>query len=189
LAAALAFAQKVHKNINIGVAYKHFYLSIAKYLYSSIIKGLDMEAICTKCGVPLTNSNWWPSNRNINKHVCNACVNKSMVERGIYKKYHARQRERALGVIANGSKIECINCHCADLRLLEINHKNGGGRHEFGDSNDRNKRALWRFYRDIISGKRSTDDLEITCRVCNALHYLQSKYGPLPFTIVWAGPA
>jgi hypothetical protein len=144
-----------------------------------------MEAICRKCGVKLVDENWWPSNRKQGSLICKTCANQAMLP--IYRKYHAKMRMDAVKKIAGSNEVECVYCHCDDIRLLEINHKKGGGRHEFGESNDNNKRRLWKFYQDIISGERPIDDLEITCRVCNARHYLELKYGPLPFTIIWKG--
>lgn len=43
------------------------------------------------------------------------------------------------------------------------------------------------FYRDIIALRRPVDDLEILCRVCNAKHYLEMKYGKLPIVVMWKG--
>jgi len=85
-------------------------------------------------------------------------------------------------VIVGDGPIRCAYCNCDDLRLLEINHKYGGGRKETGTGNDRHPTE---FYRAIINGTRSIYDLEIACRVCNAHHYLELKYGPLPFTVTW----
>lgn len=51
---------------------------------------------------------------------------------------------------------------------LEINHINGGGCQEFYSTKYR-----FSFYLDILSGRRNKDDLELTCRVCNAVHYLE----------------
>jgi hypothetical protein len=68
------------------------------------------------------------------------------------------------------------------MRLLEINHKNGGGGKEM--SNGHNSMS---FYRDIIALRRQVSDLEILCRVCNAKHYLESKYGKLPIEVKWNG--
>jgi len=42
-----------------------------------------------------------------------------------------------------------------------------------------------RFYFDIASGKRKTDDLELLCKPCNAIHCLELKHGPLPMKVVW----
>ena len=141
-----------------------------------------MDSICIHCGAVLVDANWWPSNRKINKLVCNSCVNERMLP--IYRAYHERQRLKALDKVANGSEIKCVNCGCEDKRLLEINHKDGGGIQELGKGNERRH---MKFYQDIITGKRQTDDLEITCRVCNALHYLQLKHGDLPFKVIWFG--
>jgi len=64
---------------------------------------------------------------------------------------------------------KCVRCGCDEIDFLEFNHKNGGGCKDWRDSNgvammDR-----------ILTQKRKTDDLEIVCRVCNALDYLERK--------------
>lgn len=58
----------------------------------------------------------------------------------------------------------CVYCGCDDVTLLEVNHKNGGGRKELHENDKRS------FYISVINGKRSTVDLEVACRVCNAYH-------------------
>jgi len=77
----------------------------------------------------------------------------------------------------------CVGCNCDDLRLLEVNHKNGGGSKELKKGKDAR-----RFYLDIKYGGRSTDDLNVLCRVCNNRDYLERKYGEsLPYKIMWGG--
>lgn len=44
------------------------------------------------------------------------------------------------------------------------------------------------FYREIAKLRRAVDDLELLCRPCNAIHYLELKHGPLPFRVVWSAP-
>lgn len=83
------------------------------------------------------------------------------------------------GKISNNEFI-CNKCGCDDLRLLEINHIKGGGRKEqkmYGGGEG--------IYNKIIQGERPTDDLELLCRICNAHHYLELKYGKLPFGIIY----
>jgi hypothetical protein len=90
-----------------------------------------------------------------------------------------RQRRRALVLVGQGT-IACVRCGCDRPELLEINHKSGGGRKDLV--------GKW-FYRAIVKLERDTDDLELLCRPCNAIHYLESKYGPLPLRVVWEGAA
>ncbi len=99
-----------------------------------------------------------------------------------YKKLKLDDRKKVFAIISKSTEPECVNCGCDDIRLLEVNHKNGGGGKEMGKG--RNATA---FYRDIIALRRPTDDLEILCRVCNAKHYLESKYGKLPIIVMWKG--
>ena len=82
--------------------------------------------------------------------------------------------------IVSDNKPYCVGCGCDDTRLLEINHKNGGGCKETNKG-----RTSSRFRNDILSGNRKTDDLEILCRVCNSRHYLELKYGELPYKIYY----
>lgn len=77
----------------------------------------------------------------------------------------------------------CVRCGCDDPRLLEINHINGGGNTELKESG----KGSMSMYYAIAKGTRSTDDLELLCRPCNALHYLETKFGPLPMHMVWEG--
>ena len=73
----------------------------------------------------------------------------------------------------------CVNCGCNDVRFLEINHINGGGREEF-----RNRKNLL-VYNDIVQGRRTTKDLNILCRVCNALDDLKRRFGEVSITVNW----
>lgn len=86
-------------------------------------------------------------------------------------------RKAALLAIGGGS-IMCAGCGCDSYDYLEINHKNGGGAAEF-------RKSGHAFYRLIATGRRQTEDLEILCKVCNARHALELKYGRLPFKIIW----
>jgi len=74
----------------------------------------------------------------------------------------------------------CKRCGCTEVTFLEINHKNGGGCKEY--------RAIGNHLLGIIlRGERTTEDLEVLCRVCNALDYLEQK-NPVPakhFTVTW----
>lgn len=79
-------------------------------------------------------------------------------------------RSRAVEIVGKG-KLTCVDCDCDDIRLLEINHKNGGGNKEY------RSRGYSRFFNGIISGRRKTDDLNLLCKVCNARHAAGLKYG------------
>ena len=81
-----------------------------------------------------------------------------------------RVKIEAFSKITNGGPIQCCHCGCDKFEFLEINHKNGGGRKE--QKLLETKTVLQdRVQREL----RSVEDLEITCRVCNALHYLKLK--------------
>ncbi len=87
----------------------------------------------------------------------------------IRKRFRLKARRKALSKIGNG-KIECSNCGCNIYEYLEINHKKlllkSSMRRDRGDS----------FMRRIIADKKRGEKYEITCRICNSLHYLIERY-------------
>jgi len=96
-----------------------------------------------------------------------------------WKGYNLRRRLKVLRCVSDS--LVCVRCGCDRTELLEINHKNGGGRQEM-------KNGSSKFHAAILKGTRSVDDLELLCKVCNTLHYVEMKYGPLPYTLTW-GPS
>ena len=74
---------------------------------------------------------------------------------------------------------KCARCGCNDIRFLEVNHKKGGGGKEIQE------KGYSRFIGEIIHDKRKVDDLEMLCRPCNAIHYLESKFGEIPMKVLW----
>lgn len=96
------------------------------------------------------------------------------------RKYGERLKAKVFSLICGGNPC-CSRCGCSDIRFLEVNHKNGGG------SKERRKAVLrgTTLYWDIFKGKRKTDDLEILCSPCNAVHYLELKYGKLPYKVIY----
>ena len=86
------------------------------------------------------------------------------------RKYQRSLRTKVLEFLGE----KCIYCGCDVPEALEINHINGQGTEE--------KRNRWKggskaFYLAILNGSRSKEDLEITCKVCNARHYLNNIKG------------
>lgn len=100
------------------------------------------------------------------------------------KKDYVLQRKRIFFRLSGSIHPRCVRCGCDDTRLLEINHKNGGGHQEVEQG-----RKSQAFHHAIAVGKRAVDDLELLCRPCNALHYLELLHGPLPMQVVWKGNA
>ena len=100
------------------------------------------------------------------------------------KIYRDNKRRKAMNIISNNN-ISCINCNCDKFELLEINHKNGGGREE---RRQKNYRSPLYFYNAIINGERSTDDLDILCKICNTLHYISLKHKGINYQIIYNTP-
>lgn len=78
---------------------------------------------------------------------------------------------RALKKVADSEHPICVSCGCDFIEGLEINHKNGKS------SQERKGFQSQKFYLEICDGRRSTEDLEILCKVCNIKHYLSTKFG------------
>lgn len=119
---------------------------------------------------------WKPDNRMFEPE-CKKCANKlSNITRGKNynsnaKKWRNTQRLSLLKEIQD--EVKCVRCGCDDFRLLEINHKNGGGRKELKEF-----QKYGRSVQELIRrGWRKTCDLELLCKPCNAIHYLEMKYG------------
>jgi hypothetical protein len=104
------------------------------------------------------------------------------VEQAMGAEARALLRKRVFFRICGSISPSCVRCGCDDPRLLEINHKEGGGTRE-----TQKGKYSQRFYFDIARGKRSTDDLELLCKPCNAIHALEMRFGPLPMKVVWLG--
>lgn len=95
----------------------------------------------------------------------------------IWKNANKRRKQKVLEIVGK-ENLKCANCGCDKIEFLEVNHKNCDGikDYKFGSS---------KFYTAILHGDRDIDDLEILCKPCNALHYLESKYGKQPYEITW----
>lgn len=73
------------------------------------------------------------------------------------------QKCREFIIMQLGGK--CVYCGCDDIPRLQINHKNGDGSKE-----PKGRGAA--FYWAILKGRRTTEDLEVTCPICNWVHYM-----------------
>ncbi len=57
----------------------------------------------------------------------------------------------------------CSNCGITDIRLLQINHRLGGGTKDLGHS-------PLKAYSDIAKGKRDKSEFDVRCANCNILY-------------------
>jgi hypothetical protein len=73
-------------------------------------------------------------------------------------------------------------CGCDELDFLEFNHIDGGGCKECRDSITYSSMVD-----KLLTGKRKPEGLEILCRVCNALDFLNRKNieSSKKFKIIW----
>ncbi|KKL16885.1 hypothetical protein LCGC14_2491080 [marine sediment metagenome] len=80
------------------------------------------------------------------------------------KKYYNNLRLKALDKLG-GRK--CSKCGCNILKILEINHIDGGGCKEHRISNSK------RHYIDIVNNNKNLSKYNVLCRVCNSFHYVR----------------
>jgi len=98
-----------------------------------------------------------------------------------WKSKYRELRLQALQKIS-GLKIPKCKCGCDDLRALQINHlepEKASGVTDYKKYGNATK-----FYKAIVEGERKVDDLEVVCRVCNAKHHLEHKFG-LKYEIIF----
>lgn len=93
------------------------------------------------------------------------------------KRLHLSRKRRALEKVGD---LICANCGCDEVDFLEFNHKNGNGCKEFKENGSS-------MIDKILTHGRTTDDLNILCRVCNALEYLERRNNDSSkrFTVLW----
>lgn len=102
------------------------------------------------------------------KYCSHECYKNYQKRKIFLRNYYKEDREKVVKLLGG----KCVYCGCDILEALEINHKNGGGIKELkGKYNYRGKDLM--LCREIISGRREIDDLELSCRVCNSVHYLE----------------
>ena len=91
---------------------------------------------------------------------------KHRIQHATYQREYVRRiRQKVLDLLGG----KCVYCGCDVFEALEINHINGGGRKSRKLGN-RYFSKSWHLA--ILKGTLKRDDLELTCRVCNARHYL-----------------
>lgn len=98
------------------------------------------------------------------------------------REYHKAEYERLRRNMRRLFGSKCAYCGCDDPRILELNHVNGKG------AEDRRKRSMHHIIRDILNGKRNRNDFELTCSLCNILHYIRRRFPELAnqFKVTWA---
>jgi hypothetical protein len=96
----------------------------------------------------------------------------------------ARQRayyNRKLKAFNVIGEAKCNRCGCDELDFLEFNHINGNGCKEWRENPGSPMMDR------ILTRKRDVKDLEILCRVCNALDHLERKNNKQAkrYKIIW----
>lgn len=96
------------------------------------------------------------------------------------RRRNKQKRIDAMLIVGHG-QLKCISCGCDRQDMLQINHINGGG----GKERVKKKGNGQTIFKDIIKKRRSVEDLDIRCYMCNHLHYAQKRWGDIPVKIIW----
>jgi len=93
------------------------------------------------------------------------------------KRAYNNRKVKAMNMVAGPV---CNQCGCDELDFLEFNHIDGGGCKDWKENNGK---AM----ADRVIMGRGVEDLEILCRLCNALDHLSRKNKPqsIRFKVVW----
>jgi hypothetical protein len=92
--------------------------------------------------------------------------------------YYRNLRLRVMEVLGGP---QCVNCGCTNIKILEINHRKGGGSQESSQG-----KRLRQMYRDIIYGRVRRSRYNVLCKVCNALHYVRDILKIKGHAVTWA---
>ena len=79
------------------------------------------------------------------------------------RKFNRTRKLRAMELLGGAV---CPNCGCDDVDFLEINHKRGRRKADHHGQT---------MLRAIIKGTVNRKELDVACRLCNALHFLRTK--------------
>lgn len=121
------------------------------------------KGLCAECG---------RNKEDLDFKLCRKC-------RESYHKIQLKKKLRVLRRISGLEEPRCRICGCNDIRVLEVNHKKGGGVKEM-----KKLPSPAQFYRNILTGRREIDDLEVLCKPCNILEYCKRKFN-LTWKIEW----
>jgi len=107
---------------------------------------------CSKCGVELTQDNWYPSRRRYQGNICKECHLKES-----YRRHH-NLRLRVIALLGG----KCVSCGESDWRCLQIDHVNDHG------TRDRSKFSTWTFQKYVLEEiEAGSKQYQLLCANCN----------------------
>lgn len=93
-------------------------------------------------------------------HTKNFTINERIKRNERNRNYIRKLHDKIIDLLGG----KCVSCGVTDKRVLQVNHKNGGGCKEF------KKIGALVLYNQILKGKRAIDDLEVRCSNCNIIY-------------------
>ncbi len=95
------------------------------------------------------------------------------------EKYH-RLRDEVFEILGGA---QCAECGCDVRELLEVNHIAADGAYE---RKSLGKQPL-SLYQDIRAARADKIRYNVLCKVCNALHFVQTVRGVKGHRVIWDG--
>lgn len=119
---------------------------------------------CRECDTELiVGGNWWPSHERHHKYVCNDCLREP---NAIHKtRTYTATRRSILALLGN----KCVHCGFDDVRVLEIDHINGGG----GKEREGDKRQYYIHILHALEG--GSQDYQCLCANCNRIKVYENR--------------
>lgn len=135
---------------------------------SRVGQDLIMAKACIKCGVALIEGeNWYPWAKRDRCYQCKECIRKRQRSVQYRQSVNKRRQYKSVRIsILNLLGGKCAQCGFSDIRALQIDHINGGGRRErkaFGTN-------MRRYYTSVLEKiKKGDKSYRCLCANCNCL--------------------
>jgi len=131
---------------------------------------------CLECGKIRKRQFRKDNKESIRNYEKNRWINNKLARNTSRNKYRHTLRLRIMEFLGGAF---CANCGCNVVDLLEVNHKNGGGR--------KTRKYLFSTteWNKIIKGILKKEDYNVLCKVCNTLHYVTDIIGVQGHFVKW----
>lgn len=157
-------------------SYSYRKFNLSGVTRQNVVSVMRRRRVCRRCSTRIPQSRYSTGSSFCSDNCARLQYRERLQKAG--KEKNRKLREEVFKKLG-GAK--CTYCGCDVLGALEVNHINGGGSREATQTG----RSGLTMYREIVTGRRSSNDLEVACRVCNAWHYITRKTGVDNWSIKW----
>jgi len=124
--------------------------------------------VCIKCGIILTDDNWYASHRKKHFYICKKCVIKyakkwNQNNRDKHNQSQKEGRHRLRDEVINRYGGKCVCCGETRKEYLTIDHKNGNGRKQKREIGARTSQEFYRW----LKQNNYPEGFQVLCFNCN----------------------